>query len=73
MVDAILCDMRMPKMNKRVETLAFFKLQFPSVPVIVMTGQPDLKGRPTSWSRCGKPVRPEKLTEVVRKHAKGHV
>lgn len=77
MVDAILCDIYMPKVNG-VEAIAFFRQQFPSVPVIVMTGQPDVKGA-TDLMKQGvvdyliKPVRPEKLTEVVSKHAKGHV
>ena len=77
MVDAILCDIHMPKVNG-VEAIAFFRQQFPSVPVIVMTGQPDVKGA-TELMKQGvvdyliKPVRPEKLTEVVSKHAKGHV
>ena len=68
----------MPKVNNGVETGAVFRQQFPSVPVIVMTGQPDLKGA-TDLMKQGvvdyliKPVRPEKLTEVVSKHAKGHV
>jgi len=44
-----------------------------------MTGQRDLKGA-TELMKQGvvdyliiKPVRPEKLTEVVSKHTKGHV
>ena len=77
MVDAILCDIHMPKVNG-VEAIAFFRQQCPSVPVIVMTGYPDITGA-TELMRQGvvdyliKPVRPEKLTEVVSKHAKGHV
>jgi two-component system chemotaxis response regulator CheY len=43
MVDAILCDIHMPKING-TEAIAYFRSQFPSVPVIVMTGQPDPKG-----------------------------
>lgn len=76
-VDAILCDIHMPKVNG-VEAIGFFRQQFPSVPVIVMTGQPDVKGA-TDLMKQGvvdyliKPVSPEKLTEVVNKHAKGHV
>jgi two-component system chemotaxis response regulator CheY len=79
-VDAILCDIHMPKVNNNngVEAVAFFRQQLPPVPVIVMTGQPDLK-RATDLVKQGvmdyliKPVRPDKLTEVVSKHAKGHV
>ena len=43
MVDAILCDIHMPKVSG-VEAIAFFRQHFPTVPVIVMTGQPDVKG-----------------------------
>ena len=77
MVDAILCDIHMPKVNG-VEAIVFFRQQFPSVPVIVMTGQPDVTGA-TDLMKQGvvdyliKPVRPEKLTEVVSKHANAHV
>jgi len=77
MVDAILCDIHMPKVNG-VEAIAFFRKQFPSVPVIVMTGQPDVKGAADLMKQgvvdyLIKPVRPENLTEVLSKHAKGHV
>ena len=77
MVDAILCDIHMPKING-VEAISFFRQQFPSVPVIVLTGQPEVKGA-TELLKQGvvdylvKPVSPEKLTEVVTKHATGHV
>src|ERR1700752_4242841 len=43
MVDAILCDIHMPKLNG-VEAVAIFRQQFPSVPVIVMTGRPEITG-----------------------------
>ena len=77
MVDAILCDIHMPKVNG-VEAIAFFRQQFPQVPVIVLTGEPDVKGA-TELMKQGvvdyliKPVSSEKLTSVVTKHATGHV
>jgi two-component system chemotaxis response regulator CheY len=43
MVDVIICDIHMPKINGN-EAIAYFRSQFSSVPVIVMTGQPDPKG-----------------------------
>lgn len=43
MVDVIVCDIHMPKINGN-EAIAYFRSQFPSVPVIVMTGQPDPQG-----------------------------
>lgn len=39
-VDAIVCDVRMPKLNG-VEAVAHFRRAFPDTPVIVLTGLPD--------------------------------
>ena len=77
MVDAILCDIHMPKVNG-IEAVAFFRQQFPSVPVIVMTGQPDVKGAADLMKQgvvdyLIKPVSSEKLIEIVAKHVTGHV
>lgn len=77
MVDAILCDIQMPKING-LEAVAFFRQQFPSVPVIILTGHPQIKDA-TELMKQGvvdylvKPVSPEKLTEIVGKHVKAHV
>jgi two-component system chemotaxis response regulator CheY len=40
MVDAIICDIRMPRING-VEAIAYFRAQYPSLPVIVLTGYHD--------------------------------
>jgi two-component system chemotaxis response regulator CheY len=40
MVDVIISDIRMPKING-LEAIAYFHAQFPSVPVIVLTGYPE--------------------------------
>lgn len=40
MLDAVVCDMRMPKING-MEAIAYFRDQFPHVPVAVLTGFPD--------------------------------
>ena len=40
MVDVVICDIRMPKING-VEAIAYFRTQYPSTPVIVLTGYPD--------------------------------
>ncbi len=77
MVDAIICDIYMPKING-MEAIAFFRSQFPSVPIVVLTGKPDLSGA-TSLLKQGvanylvKPVEPDKLVAVVGKLAKQHV
>jgi two-component system chemotaxis response regulator CheY len=76
-VDTILCDIHMPKMNGK-EAIAWFQSQFPSVPIVVMTGQPDLAGA-TSLMKQGavdylvKPVEPGHLTAVINKVAKDRV
>lgn len=76
-VDAIICDIYMPKING-MEAIAFFRSQFPSVPIVVLTGKPDLSGA-TSLLKQGvadyliKPVEPDKLVAVVGKLAKQHV
>ncbi|MCK6497882.1 MAG: response regulator, partial [Nitrospira sp.] len=40
MVTAILVDIGLPR-NSGVEAIAFFRLQYPSIPVVVLTGQRD--------------------------------
>ena len=76
-VDTIICDIHMPNVNG-MEAIAYFRQQFPSVPVIVLTGQPDLSGATTLFKQgiveyLTKPVTPEELTEAVNKVAKDHV
>ena len=39
-IDAIICDIRMPKING-IEAIHYFQEQYPHVPVIVLTGYPD--------------------------------
>ena len=40
LMDAILCDIRMPRING-IDAIHFFRTQYPSIPVIVLTGYPD--------------------------------
>ena len=40
MVDVIICDIRMPKING-LQAITFFRQEYPSVPIIVLTGFPD--------------------------------
>ncbi len=40
MVDVIICDIRMPRING-VEAISYFRAQYPSLPVIVLTGYHD--------------------------------
>ncbi len=71
MVDVIICDIRMPKINGQ-EAIAFFRQQYPSVPVLVLTGYPDIQ-LATSLLKLGvvdylvKPVEKDALMAAVEK------
>ena len=41
-VDAIICDVRMPRING-AEAAAYFRHEYPDIPVIVLTGYPDVR------------------------------
>lgn len=72
-VDLIICDVRMPKVNG-IEAIAYFRREYPSTPVIVLTGYPDLK-LAVDFMKEGvveylvKPVKKEQLIEAVDKAA----
>lgn len=75
-VDTIICDMEMPKVNG-MEAVAFFRHQFPTVPVIVLTGHPNIKDANTLFKEgiveyLTKPIQPEQLTKAVEKAAQQH-
>ncbi len=71
LMDAIICDIRMPKING-VEAIQYFQTQYPRVPLIVMTGHPDVE-MATSFHNQGvvdylvKPVERVKLLATVAK------
>ena len=77
MVDMILCDMQMPKIDG-AGAIAHFQAQFPSVPVVVMTGHPDIQAA-TKLMKQGikdylvKPIEKDKLLAVVADTVKEHV
>ncbi|MGH7236574.1 MAG: response regulator [Nitrospiraceae bacterium] len=77
MVDTILCDIRMPKVNG-IEAIAYFRTQYPTVPIVVMTGYPDVD-LAVSLMRQGvrdylvKPVSKEELLTVITKSVDNHV
>ena len=70
MVDVIICDIRMPKING-LEAIEFFRQQYPSVPILVLTGFPDttmatnLIGQGV-FDYLVKPVDKDKLLDSVR-------
>ncbi len=69
MLDVMICDIRMPKVNG-IEAIAYFRSNYPHVPLIVLTGFPDTD-MATSFLRQGvvdylvKPVEGEKLRSAV--------
>jgi two-component system chemotaxis response regulator CheY len=69
LVDVIICDIRMPNVNG-VEAIAYFRREFPALPIIVLTGFPDVQ-LATSLLKQGvadyvvKPVEREKLAAAV--------
>ena len=71
MLDVMICDIRMPKVNG-VEAIGYFRKEWPRVPLIVLTGFPDTE-MATSFLRQGvvdylvKPVEGEKLRASVAK------
>lgn len=72
-VDVIICDVRMPKIDG-VEAVKYFRREYPSTPVIVLTGYPDVN-LAVEFMRQGaveylvKPVEKEQLVEAVEKAA----
>ncbi len=68
-LDLAIMDIRMPKVNG-IEAIAFFQQEFPRVPIIVLTGHPDVE-MATKFMKEGivdylaKPVEKEKLQAAV--------
>ncbi|HET9963182.1 MAG TPA: response regulator [Nitrospiraceae bacterium] len=77
MVDAILCDIRMPRISG-VDAIAYFRAQYPSIPVIVLTGYPDFD-LAISLMKMGvrnylvKPVLKHDLLQVLKAAVEQHV
>lgn len=77
MVDTILCDIRMPKIDE-TEAIAYFRTQYPNIPVVVLTGYPDLD-LAVSLIKQGvldylvKPVSKEELLTVISKSVNNHM
>lgn len=76
MVDTIICDLQMPKVNG-MEAVAFFRAQFPGVPVLVLTGHPTVESASELFKKgitdyLSKPIEPAKLMAVVAKAVKQH-
>ena len=71
MVDTVICDLNMPKVNG-LEAITFFRQQFPGVPVIVLTGHPNMKSPEDLFAQgvveyLTKPAKAERLLSAVEK------
>ena len=70
-IDAAICDIRMPKING-IEAISYFQKEYPTLPLIVMTGFPDTQ-RAVSLLKNGvkdylvKPVEKDTLLAAVKK------
>ena len=70
-VRAIICDITLPKVNGN-DLIAFIRAKLPSVPVIVLTGHPDVQSA-ASLFKLGvvdyliKPAKAQTLLEAVRR------
>jgi two-component system chemotaxis response regulator CheY len=75
-VVVIICDVRMPKVNG-IEAIAYFRKNYPSIPIIVLTGYPDTQ-LAIDFMKDGvveylvKPVEKAALVEAVVKAARQH-
>lgn len=75
-VDAILCDLQMPKVDG-AQTLAYFRTHYPLVPLVILTGAPDfvltdvlMKQGVTDYLL--KPVSDKRLLQVIREAVRLH-
>lgn len=74
LLNTIICDLQMPKIGG-MEAIAYFRSQFPSVPVIVLSGTGTIDKANTLFKQgvaefLSKPVEPDKLTAAVQKAVK---
>ena len=77
MVDTIICDMNMPKINGK-GAVAYFRSQCPAVPVVVLTGYPDTD-LAVAFMKQGvrdyliKPVTKDTLLTAIRHAVDQHI
>jgi len=71
MMSAIICDLLVPKVSG-MEAIAFFRSQFPGVPILVLTGHPNIENLNELYKQgvvdyLVKPIVPEKLLAAVER------
>ena len=71
LVSTIICDLVMPKVGG-MEAIAFFRSQFPGVPILVLTGHPNIENMTELYKQgvvdyLVKPIAPEKLLAAVER------
>jgi two-component system chemotaxis response regulator CheY len=74
MLDSIIMDLMMPKVNG-VEATSYIRSQFPGVPILVLTGSPNIGSMNELYKKgivdyLVKPIAPDKLVAAVEKAAK---
>ena len=74
LVDAILCDLVMPKVSG-MEAIAYFRSQFQGVPILVLTGKATIENINELYLQgvvecLLKPIGPEKLLPAVERAVK---
>ena len=70
-VSAVICDLDMPKVSG-METIAYFRWQFPGVPILVLTGHLNIENVNELYKQgvvdcLVKPIAPEELLAAVDK------
>ena len=73
-LSTIICDLAMPKVSG-MEAIAYFRAQYPSVPVIVLSGTGTVDKASSLFKQgvvefLSKPVEPDKLIAAVHKAVK---
>ena len=70
-VDAIICDLALPKLSGN-DVIAYIRARLPSVPIIVLTGNPDVQGAEALFKQgvvdyLVKPAQAQTLLDSVRR------
>ena len=70
-IDAIVCDLALPKLTGN-EVIAFIRAGYPSLPIIVLTGHPDVQAAASLFKQgvvdyLVKPAQAQTLLDSVRR------